>query len=101
MPEVQLLLGAAGRCGTSTCGGIGVMFVPSDDVLLNVVQWGSEEYPAFVAHGGWAGRWEVWQEPFQLMQARWRCVSYDHRGAGASTATPAQITPHALVDDLI
>lgn len=78
-----------------------LMFMPSDDVLLNLVQWGSQERPAFVAHGGWVGSWELWQEPFQLMQSRWWCVSYDHRGAGASTATAAQITPQALVDDLI
>jgi pimeloyl-ACP methyl ester carboxylesterase len=35
------------------------------------------------------------------MQSRWRCVSYDHRGSGASTATAAQLTPRALVEDLI
>ena len=77
------------------------MFLDSEDVLLNVVEWGAPESPAFVAHGGWVGSWELWQEPFRLMQSRWRCISYDHRGAGATRATPGQIQPQALVDDLI
>jgi pimeloyl-ACP methyl ester carboxylesterase len=77
------------------------VFVRSDDVLLNVVRWGSTEHPAFVAHGGWVGSWELWQEPFHLMQSRWQCVSYDHRGSGATVADAGQITPQALVDDLI
>ena len=34
-----------------------------------------------------------WQLPFELMQDSWRCVSYDHRGSGASTAPPADIHP--------
>lgn len=35
-----------------------------------------------------------------MMQSRWRCISYDHRGAGASTFPPESITPMALVDDV-
>ena len=42
----------------------------------------------------------MWQQPFQLMQDRWRCIGYDHRGSGASTAPPSAISPTALVDDL-
>jgi pimeloyl-ACP methyl ester carboxylesterase len=34
------------------------------------------------------------------MQDRWRCIGYDHRGSGASTAPSEAITPQALVDDL-
>jgi pimeloyl-ACP methyl ester carboxylesterase len=77
------------------------VFLPGDAVLLNVLDWGVRGGPAFVAHGGWVGSWELWQEPFQLMQSRWRCVSYDHRGSGATVASPAQISPQGLVDDLI
>ena len=69
-------------------------------MLLNVVEWGSPGNPAFVAHGGWVGNGELWQEPFQAMQARWRCISYDHRGSGSSWASAEQIDPQALVDDL-
>ncbi|MGH8980043.1 MAG: alpha/beta fold hydrolase [Acidimicrobiales bacterium] len=75
------------------------MFIPAGGYLLNTVQFGSGT-ETFVAHGGWVGNWELWQEPFQLMQERWRCIAYDHRGAGASTAPASSITPDALVDDL-
>ena len=76
------------------------MFIPSEDFLLNAVAFGDASNPAFVAHGGWVGSWELWQEPFQLMQGDWRCISYDHRGSGATTATAAQVTPQGLVDDV-
>lgn len=75
------------------------MFVAADGYLLNTVEFGSGPQ-TFVAHGGWVGNWELWQEPFQLMQSRWRCIGYDHRGAGASTFPPEAITPQGLVDDL-
>lgn len=75
------------------------MFLQAGGHLLNVVSVGTDG-PWFVAHGGWVGNWELWQEPFRLMHPRWRCVGYDHRGSGASTAGPSDITPQALVDDL-
>ena len=75
------------------------MFVANREALLNVLAFGRGPM-TFVAHGGWVGSWELWQEPFQLMQSRWRCVSYDHRGSGATTAPPESISPSALVDDL-
>jgi pimeloyl-ACP methyl ester carboxylesterase len=61
--------------------------------------FGSGQLP-FVAHGGWVGSWELWQEPFQLMQERWRCIGYDHRGSGASTFPPEAVAPDGLVEDL-
>ena len=75
------------------------MFVTANGHLLNTVDFGAGPR-TFVAHGGWVGTWELWQEPFQMMQSRWRCIGYDHRGAGASTFPPESITPHGLVDDL-
>jgi pimeloyl-ACP methyl ester carboxylesterase len=75
------------------------MFLDTDGGLLNTVEFGAGN-ATFVAHGGWVGNWELWQDPFQLMQSRWRCLSYDHRGSGASTFPPESITPKALVDDL-
>lgn len=75
------------------------MFIPTGGYLLNTVQFGNGP-DTFVAHGGWVGSWELWQEPFQLLQERWRCIGYDHRGSGASTAPASSITPNALVDDL-
>lgn len=76
------------------------MFVPSDGLLLNAVAFGDPNSPAFLAHGGWVGSWELWQEPFQLMHQDWRCISYDHRGSGVTTASAAQVTPQGLVDDV-
>jgi pimeloyl-ACP methyl ester carboxylesterase len=76
-----------------------VPFVPAGAHLVNVVDIGSGPR-TFVAHGGWVGNWELWQEPFQLMQQRWRCIGYDHRGSGAATAPADAIGPEALVDDL-
>ena len=75
------------------------MFIPVDRHLLNTVCFGSAP-STFVAHGGWVGNWELWQDPFMLMHHRWRCIGYDHRGAGASTFPPDSITATALVDDL-
>lgn len=80
-------------------GRVNPVFVAAGGYLLNTVQFGSGQ-SAFVAHGGWVGSWELWQEPFQLMQERWRCIGYDHRGSGASTFPPEAITPEGLVDDL-
>lgn len=74
-------------------------FIPAGGHLLHAVDFGVGA-TTFLAHGGWVGSWELWEEPFQLMQARWRCISYDHRGAGASTFPPDTISPTALVDDL-
>ena len=75
------------------------MFIYSGGYLLNCVDFGSGE-STFVAHGGWTGSWELWQQPFQLMKAEWRCISYDHRGSSASTAPANEISPQSLVDDL-
>ena len=75
------------------------MFVAVDGHLLNCVSFGTGTVP-FVAHGGWVGNWELWQDPFILMQERWRCIGYDHRGSGASTFPADSITPKSLVDDL-
>ena len=74
------------------------MFVPVDGHLLNAVEFGSGQ--AFVAHGGWVGNWELWQQPFELMHRGWRCIGYDHRGSGASSFPPESISPTALLDDL-
>ncbi len=75
------------------------MFIPVDGHLINAVAFGQGER-TFVAHGGWVGNWELWQEPFERMHARWRCIGYDHRGSGATTFPPESISPQGLVDDL-
>ncbi len=75
------------------------MFVEVNGNRLNVVSFGAGDR-TLVAHGGWVGSWELWQQPFELMSGRWRCVSYDHRGAGESPVAPHLITPESLVSDL-
>jgi pimeloyl-ACP methyl ester carboxylesterase len=55
-----------------------------------------------VAVGGWTGSWEVWEDPIaQLSAAGWRCIAYDHRGAGESPTRPADITVAAMVADVV
>jgi sigma-B regulation protein RsbQ len=68
--------------------------------LMNVVSFGSPAGDTLVAHGGWTGSWELWQQPFELMSDRWRCISYDHRGTGETLVDPASITADAMVDVL-
>ena len=75
------------------------MFVAVEGHQLNCVSFGSGQR-TLVAHGGWVGNWELWQDPFMLLHNRWRCIGFDHRGSGASTFPPDSITPAALVDDL-
>lgn len=41
--------------------------IPVNGHLLNSVDFGSGP-STFIAHGGWVGSWELWQEPFQLLQ---------------------------------
>ena len=76
------------------------MFIASGGHLLNTVTMGGAAR-TFVAHGGWVGSWELWQQPMELMQTDWRCISYDHRGSGASTAPPSEVDPNGLVTDLL
>jgi pimeloyl-ACP methyl ester carboxylesterase len=75
------------------------MFVDVNGHLLNTVSFGTGPR-TLVAHGGWVGNWELWQQPFELLSDRCRCVSYDHRGSGESQVPIADITPQGLVDDL-
>lgn len=75
------------------------MFIPAGGHLLNAVSLGTGER-TFVAHGGWVGSWELWQQPLELMQPDWRCIAFDHRGSGASTAPPEAVSPEGLVNDL-
>lgn len=75
------------------------MFVPAGGHLLNTVDLGHGPR-TLVAHGGWVGSWELWQQPIELLQPTWRCIAYDHRGSGASTAPADAVTPEGLVEDL-
>jgi pimeloyl-ACP methyl ester carboxylesterase len=75
------------------------MFLKSDDADLFVTSFGNGPR-TIVAHGGWVGSGELWQLPFEDLSRRWRTVSYDHRGTGATVNRAPAITFELLVDDL-
>jgi pimeloyl-ACP methyl ester carboxylesterase len=74
------------------------MFIQVNGQLINVVSFGTGS--TLLAHGGWTGSWELWQQPFELLSRRMRTVAYDHRGTGATKGDAASITATALVSDL-
>ena len=77
------------------------MFLEINGVRLHTVVFG-EGPRTLVAVGGWTGSWEVWEEPIaQLTQRGWRCIAYDHRGAGESPCDPASITVSAMAGDVV
>jgi 3-oxoadipate enol-lactonase len=76
------------------------VFLEVNGHRLHVVSFGAGP-TAFLAVGGWIGDWELWEQPFELLSMRWRCVSFDHRGAGESPVPPEAITPDGLVDDVL
>lgn len=75
------------------------MFLKSADADLFVTSFGKGPR-TLVAHGGWVGSGELWQLPFEQLSRSWRCVSYDHRGTGASVNRASKISFELLVDDL-
>jgi pimeloyl-ACP methyl ester carboxylesterase len=75
------------------------MFLKSADADLFVTSCGAGPR-TLVAHGGWVGSGELWQLPFEELSKSWRCVTYDHRGTGATVNHAPQITFELLVDDL-
>ena len=52
-----------------------------------------------LAHGGWVGSGELWLPVFEEMSRRWRTVTYDHRGTGA-TLVQGAITFEDMVADV-
>lgn len=75
------------------------MFLKSADADLFITSFGSCPR-TIVAHGGWVGSGELWQLPFEQLSRSWRCVTYDHRGTGATVNRAPKITFELLVDDL-
>lgn len=64
---------------------------------MNVVAFGAGEV-TLLGVGGWIGNWELWQQPFELLSGCYRCVAYDHFGAGETVAGPELWTFAAQVD---
>lgn len=75
------------------------MFLRSDDADLFVTSFGSGSR-TIVAHGGWVGSGELWQQPFEQLSRSWRAITYDHRGTGATVNRAATITFELMVQDL-
>lgn len=73
------------------------MFVKRPDARLLSLSFGQGPQ-TMLAVGGWVGSGEVWNEVFGYLP-QWRCVTYDHRGSGASTHS-GPITVAAMLDDL-
>lgn len=76
------------------------MFLSVDGALINTVSFGAGS-DVFVAHGGWTGSWEIWQQPFERLSQGRRCVAYDHRGSGETVSDPTSIDADRLVADLL
>ena len=75
------------------------MFLKSNDADFFVTAMGQGER-TFLAHGGWVGSGELWLLPFEHLSRRWRTVTYDHRGTGATMNRAPVLTFQLLVDDL-
>jgi len=65
--------------------------------MLSRSVWGRGHY---LGVGGWAGSWELWQQPFEEMSRTWRTVSYDHRGTGETVVPVEEITIEAMTQDV-
>jgi pimeloyl-ACP methyl ester carboxylesterase len=75
------------------------MFISAVDAEIFTVEFGNGPR-TLVAHGGWAGSWELWTLPFAVLSKTWRTIAYDHRGAGATVAPTESISLQAMVNDL-
>lgn len=75
------------------------MFLQVNGHRVNVVAFGPGPR-TFLGVGGWAGSWELWQQPFEELSRTWRTVSYDHRGTGETVVPLEAITLDGLVADV-
>jgi pimeloyl-ACP methyl ester carboxylesterase len=75
------------------------MFITHKDASLYTVEFGAGSR-TLVAHGGWAGSWELWTNPFTQLSKSWHTVAYDHRGTGVTVAPSGSITLEAMVEDV-
>jgi pimeloyl-ACP methyl ester carboxylesterase len=80
------------------------MYVSTRSAQLFCTRYGPPCVPgqtdAIIGIGGWIGSGELWALPFETLSQTHCCISYDHRGSGASMAPVESITLDNLVDDL-
>lgn len=75
------------------------MFITDDTTFIRSVSFGPGPQ-TILALNGWSAAWEAWQPTFELLSATTRCISFDTRGTGASSAPIETITLANLVDDV-
>ena len=75
------------------------MFVTRPDARIKTFAFGGGPR-TILAVGGWIGSGEVWLDTLGPLSARWRTITYDHRGTGASTCGAERLTVADMVDDL-
>ncbi len=69
-------------------------------ITLNVEEAG--DGPAFIFIPGLVGLLNAWQYQVAEFSKRYRCISFDHRGAGDSDRAPVdQYSTEAIADDVI
>lgn len=76
------------------------MFIKTADADLFVTSFGSGGHP-LVTHGGWVGSGELWSLALEDLSRVRRCISFDHRGTGATVSRAPAITFDLLVQDLL
>ncbi len=74
------------------------MFIQRPNAKLHTLSFGHGPI-TLLAVGGWTAGGEIWHPLFGELP-RWRCISVDHRGAGASVHSAA-LTVDAMADDLL
>jgi pimeloyl-ACP methyl ester carboxylesterase len=62
------------------------MFLTLPDATLFTISFGLKTAPPILALSGWIGSWEDWADTLSLLSERWRAISFDHRGSGATIA---------------
>lgn len=75
------------------------MFVTRADARLHTLVFGSGPL-SLLAVGGWIGPGDLWLDVFGHLP-HWRCVTFDHRGTGATAHGPRPIGVEDQVDDLL
>lgn len=76
------------------------MFIQAGEHLIHTISFGKGGIP-FVAHGGWIGSWELWEQPLESLSMERRCIALDHLGSGESPLpTGIDLTLEMLVKSL-
>ncbi len=75
------------------------MFIDINGIKMHTVSFGSGE-DTFLGISGFVADWRVWMFVFEQLSTKMRCIGYDHRGSGESTAPPETISKQSYIDDL-